>query len=278
MLRQLNQSSGGQRILGTPYIGILAEDIIAQTATGDHGPGLLYPKASLVENAGKRLRIRITILPSAGTLFVWENGKFTLTGAPDGAYVIGYEWDVEGVMAGSDMSTITVGTVNAAAPGGEGIGTGSGTGGDASGQISATAPGGEGVGSGSGSGGDATGNAAGDATAPGGEGSGTGSGSGGDATGQINASAPGGEGVGTGSGSGGNAAGGGTGTGGPLSDADIDRIVAALVPALLTALQATTIPVDVRKNNGVLITGTGVEPIYANDGTLLDPGDPWRPA
>lgn len=53
---------------------------------------------------------------------------------------------------------------------------------------------------------------------------------------------------------------------------------ADIAASILAALQATTIPVDVRKNNGILITGTGVEPTYANDGTLLDPGDPWRPA
>lgn len=71
---------------------------------------------------------------------------------------------------------------------------------------------------------------------------------------------------------------------GSLSDADIARIVAALpsasdiAAALLAALNATTIPADVRKVNGDTIIGHGIPPTYDNTGTMTAPGDPWRPA
>ena len=71
---------------------------------------------------------------------------------------------------------------------------------------------------------------------------------------------------------------------GSLSDADIARIVAALpsasdiAAALIAALNATTIPTDVRKVNGDTIIGHGIPPTYDNTGTMTTPGDPWRPA
>ena len=60
---------------------------------------------------------------------------------------------------------------------------------------------------------------------------------------------------------------------GSLSDADIQRIVVAVI----AALHATAIPTDVRKVNGDTIIGHGIPPTYDNTGTLTDPGDPWRP-
>lgn len=49
-----------------------------------------------------------------------------------------------------------------------------------------------------------------------------------------------------------------------LSQADIDAIVANVVPAVIAALSATHIPVDARRMNGAPIIGDGSE------------GDPWR--
>lgn len=60
---------------------------------------------------------------------------------------------------------------------------------------------------------------------------------------------------------------------GSLSDADIQRIVVAVI----AALNATTIPTDVRKVNGDTIIGHGIPPTYDNTGTMTNPGDPWRP-
>ena len=51
-----------------------------------------------------------------------------------------------------------------------------------------------------------------------------------------------------------------------------------IAAALLTALNATTIPTDVRKVNGDTIIGHGIPPTYDNTGTMTTPGDPWRPA
>lgn len=52
----------------------------------------------------------------------------------------------------------------------------------------------------------------------------------------------------------------------------------AMVDAVLAALNATTIPTDVRKVNGDTIIGHGIPPTYDNTGTMTAPGDPWRPA
>lgn len=248
MLRNLNKSAGGRRILGTPFVGLLASQIITETATGDSGPGLLYDEALV--NAGKQLRIRITSLPSAGNLFVNENGANEFSGAPDGIYTASYAVDADNVQIKTDTATFRVGAVNAIATAGTGTSTGTGTGGDATGQAgsNAAASGGAGTGTGSGTGGDATGQAGTPAVAGSGTGTGTGSGAGGDALGQVagagnvapgtgtgtgsgtggtpaaqaSASVPGGAGTGAGSGAGGNATGGalvnavepgGTGTG-----------------------------------------------------------------
>lgn len=187
MLRNLNESSGGRRVLGTPNVGLLASQIISETATGDNGAGLLYDEALV--NSGKQLRLNITSEPSSGALFVYENGSFDLTGAADGSYTIGYQWYADNVLGGSDTATITVGLVNASASSGTGTSTGSGTGGVASaGSVNASATGGTGTSTGSGSGGIASATGSVNASAAGGTGSSVGSGSGGRATGRSGTS------------------------------------------------------------------------------------------
>ena len=52
----------------------------------------------------------------------------------------------------------------------------------------------------------------------------------------------------------------------------------SIAAALLVALNATTIPTDVRKVNGDTVIGHGIPPTYDNTGTMTTPGDPWRPA
>lgn len=181
MLRNLNQSSGGRRILGVPHVGIIASQIISETATGDQGAGLLYDEALV--NTGKQLRLNVTSTPSSGSLFVHENGSFELTGAADGSYTIGYQYFVDNVLGGSDTATVTVGISNASASAGTGTSTGSGTGGVATGQVAGAgaADGGVGTSTGTGSGGLAT--AGNSASAPGGVGTYSGIGSGGRARG-----------------------------------------------------------------------------------------------
>ena len=70
-----------------------------------------------------------------------------------------------------------------------------------------------------------------------------------------------------------------TGTmGSKLSTASSGGVdMGAMVDALLAALNATTIPTDVRKVNGDTIIGHGIPPTYDNTGTMTNPGDPWRP-
>lgn len=181
MLRNLNKSSGGRRILGTPNVGLLASQIISETATGDNGAGLLYDEA--LANTNKQLRLNITSTPSSGSLFVYENGSFELTGAADGSYAISYQYFVDNVLGGSDTATVTVGAANASASAGTGTSTGSGTGGAATGQVAGygAADGGVGTSTGTGSGGLAT--AGNSASAPGGVGTYIGIGSGGRARG-----------------------------------------------------------------------------------------------
>jgi hypothetical protein len=117
MLRNLNQSSGGRRILGVPQVGILAATIASQTATGDNGAGLLYDEAINPANTGKQLRLVVTSPPSAGVFFAYENGSFDFSGAPDGSYSIGYNVLADNVLFGSDTATVAVGAVSATAPG-----------------------------------------------------------------------------------------------------------------------------------------------------------------
>ena len=188
MLRNLNQSAAGKRILGTPNVGILSATIAAETATGDNGHGLLYDDSLISGNAGKQLRCRITAWPSAGALFVYENGSVDFSGAPDGSYTIGYAVDADAAQVATDSATVLVGAVNSSAAAGTGTATGAGTGGAASA------------------------GAAGSANASAGTGTSTGSGSGGDASaGSNNAAAAAGTGTSAGTGAGGTAWGSGAG-------------------------------------------------------------------
>ncbi len=108
-LRQLNVTTSGSRILGTPYCGLLAAQIAAETASGDNGPGILYDRASEPANAGKRLRARITTAyPTTWTLYVHENGAVESFGAPDGVHTFSYDEYADETLLGSDSFTLTV--------------------------------------------------------------------------------------------------------------------------------------------------------------------------
>jgi len=120
LLRNLNVSSGGKRILGTVYNGILASQIIAETADGDDGPGMLYNEATQPEYAGKYLSPRITslaALPGGASLFVHDNGEINASGFPAGTYVFPYDLKVDGVYDSSTTFTISSGISSLAAAG-----------------------------------------------------------------------------------------------------------------------------------------------------------------
>lgn len=84
--------------IGPVGFGVLAETIVADTATGDDGPGHLYDDAQAPANAGKELCGAITRWPTGGTLVVLPNGEFTYTGTPDS---FDYDLYADGVAAGT---------------------------------------------------------------------------------------------------------------------------------------------------------------------------------
>lgn len=110
MLRNLNQSASGQRILGTCKSGVLAELI---PSTGDQGPAYTYNDLTLPADNGKEIRGFILTWPSAGTLFAWEDTSFTFIG-PDGVYTFTYQLYVNGVATGSP-ATVTITITNSVA-------------------------------------------------------------------------------------------------------------------------------------------------------------------
>lgn len=141
MLRNLNVTTGGRRILGVPDVGILAATIASQTASGTNGAGLLYDESINPANSGKQLRIAITSAPGSGTLFVYENGAFDFDGAANGTYSIGYDWYADDVLGGSDTATVIVGATDGGSAGATLTGASSLTAGAASGTSVGTANG-----------------------------------------------------------------------------------------------------------------------------------------
>lgn len=142
MLRNLNAAPiAGRRILGTPYVGLLAAQIVSETAVGDQGAGLLYNEAVKPENAGKRLRLRVTPWPAVGTLTVLENGAFEWAGLPNGVHTASYDYAEDGVYQGGTSFTLSVGVVDATAPGVVLTGSADLSMAPASGEQNATAPG-----------------------------------------------------------------------------------------------------------------------------------------
>lgn len=120
MLRNLNKSSGGRRVLGTPNVGLIASQIISETATGDSGAGLLYDEA--LSHSGQQLRVKITSWDGTpGALTVLENGSVLIEGQSDGNYVIGYEWESYAsngdLLSGSDTASVAIGITAASLSG-----------------------------------------------------------------------------------------------------------------------------------------------------------------
>ena len=101
-------AGSGATVSGSLTISVLAETIVANTATGDNGPGLLYSIAQQPANAGKYLNYVLTTTPSSGTWSWNADGSFTETGAASGVYTIGFDWYANGVYGGADTSDATV--------------------------------------------------------------------------------------------------------------------------------------------------------------------------
>lgn len=101
----------GKCVYGNPGLGVTGAVIRATTATGTHGPGLLYNDWDSGADDAKEFRALIVSPPSSGTLFVFEDGSFTFNGAPDGAYTLTYRLFVDGVDLGvAPPTTFVIGT------------------------------------------------------------------------------------------------------------------------------------------------------------------------
>lgn len=93
-----------------PGRGIPGAAMRAATATGTHGPGLLFPWWDAGDDA-KEFLPTFDALPTAGVFKPFEDGSYLLTGAPDGSYAVTTRALVDGANIGAATSTITVGNV-----------------------------------------------------------------------------------------------------------------------------------------------------------------------
>lgn len=142
MLRNMQATLNGKRIFGTPNAGIIASQILAETATGDSGPGILYNEAQQAEYVGTYLRAIVVSKPAVGTVFVHENGAIDVSGLPNGTHALVYQLVVDNeLQSGTATSYFDVGIISASATGATLSGTSSLSPGAASGQQNASASG-----------------------------------------------------------------------------------------------------------------------------------------
>ena len=105
ILRNMLELANGRPVLGTEYAyGLLAEQILAETATGTHGAGLMFNDGLV---AGKRYRLQLDN-PNLITGLVLENGGLAGVTAPvSGTYSL----FADGVLVDSGVGFI-VGAVS----------------------------------------------------------------------------------------------------------------------------------------------------------------------
>ncbi|MBB4844989.1 hypothetical protein HNP55_003535 [Paucibacter oligotrophus] len=101
----------GAQTFGSGGLGVLGAVIRASTGSGAHGPGYLYNDWDGVADDAKEFRGVIETAPALGTLLAAEDGSFTFSGAPDGAYSFSYRLYVDGVDLGLASVALTVGAV-----------------------------------------------------------------------------------------------------------------------------------------------------------------------
>ena len=88
--------------------GATGAEIVANTATGDHGAGYLFNDVDSGDEA-KEFRGLIVTPPSGGTFFADEDGSFSMV-APDGSYTFVYRLYVDGVDLGTATASVTIGS------------------------------------------------------------------------------------------------------------------------------------------------------------------------
>jgi len=92
--------------IGDVGFGVLAEDI---PLTGEAGPSLLANDIKPEDPLGCEYRVEILTLPSAGNLFVFENGAVRFSDAPDGVYIGTQRVWKSGIPGTEATYTLTVG-------------------------------------------------------------------------------------------------------------------------------------------------------------------------
>ena len=82
MWRNQMEQIGGRLIFGTPFVGLLAEQILADTATGPNGPGVMYNDGLV---PGKRYRM-VLANPASFPGTVFEDGSFVASASFSDTY------------------------------------------------------------------------------------------------------------------------------------------------------------------------------------------------
>lgn len=101
----------GSLVVGDTGHGVFGSQI---PSSGDNGAGLAYASLTLPADADKEIRAHITVWPTSGTLFVYEDTSFTFVG-PDGTHTFEWQLYVDGVATGSpEMVTVVVGEADSA--------------------------------------------------------------------------------------------------------------------------------------------------------------------
>ena len=96
---------------GNTGLGVLGAVIRANTATGDAGPGYLYNDWQSAADDSVEMQGLIVTPPSVGTFFAFEDGSFTLIGAPDGVSTFVYRLVAGGGDMGTAQATIQIGQI-----------------------------------------------------------------------------------------------------------------------------------------------------------------------
>ena len=96
---------------GNTGLGVLGAVIRANTATGDAGPGYLYNDWQSAADDSVEMQGLIVTSPSVGTFFAYEDGSFTLTGAPDGVSTFVYRLIADGVDKWTAIATVQIGQI-----------------------------------------------------------------------------------------------------------------------------------------------------------------------
>lgn len=88
--------------------GIAGAAMRATTGVGGSGPGVLYNDWDSGDDA-KEFRWLIEQIPGGGQFKPSEDGSFSLTGAPDGAYSAVYRLFVDGADLGTATVSLSIG-------------------------------------------------------------------------------------------------------------------------------------------------------------------------